>query len=207
MIVVRDREGGGVDVLVVERSAASRFAPGFVVFPGGAVEDGDRELARRRLGSAAELDRACAIRELSEETGLVLGEDGRVRAARGTGLDGSSVRVEALPEIAHWIAPEFLPVRFDARFFAALAARDAEPIPDGVEVRAAWWASPVDVLQAHRAGEAALMWPTLVMVQALGSCHRAREVMRLRVEQAASPAGARPPAAARDAGAEPAVGP
>ncbi len=35
----------GVEVVALKRSSASRFAPGFVVFPGGAVEDRDDALA------------------------------------------------------------------------------------------------------------------------------------------------------------------
>src|SRR6184192_2756413 len=83
VVVVRSVDGGGVEVLVLRRSRSSRFAPGFVVFPGGAVDDGDRELARRWFGSPTELDRACAVRELREEAGLVLGSDGIITAPGG----------------------------------------------------------------------------------------------------------------------------
>ena len=41
-----------------------------------------------------------------------------------------------LPEIAHWIAPEEVPVRFDARYFAVAAPRGLEPAPDGGEAAA-----------------------------------------------------------------------
>ena len=129
MLVVRGAEPGGIEVLILRRSRSSRFAPGFVVFPGGAVDDGDRELARRWFGSPAELDRACAVRELREEVGLVMGSDGTVRAPGGRTGGADPVDARALPEIGHWVAPEFLPVRFDARFFAARAQEGAEPHP------------------------------------------------------------------------------
>ena len=40
-IVVARPGQGGVKVLMLRRSAASRFVPGFLVFPGGAIDPGD----------------------------------------------------------------------------------------------------------------------------------------------------------------------
>ena len=40
-VVARDAEEG-LEVLVLERSAASRFLPGYVAFPGGSTEEGER---------------------------------------------------------------------------------------------------------------------------------------------------------------------
>src|SRR6266571_5289633 len=47
IVLARAAPGHGVEVLVLRRSEASRFAPGFVVFPGGAEDPDDDELARR----------------------------------------------------------------------------------------------------------------------------------------------------------------
>src|SRR4026209_2300403 len=75
--VIAARDGvDGVEVLVLQRSPSSRFLPGYVVFPGGAVDAGDSELARRWFGDAGEAWRAGAIRELAEETGLALTSSG-----------------------------------------------------------------------------------------------------------------------------------
>jgi len=71
VIVARDAPRG-IEVAVLRRSAGTRFAPGFVVFPGGAVELADEPLAGAWFGDEREAPRACAIRELGEETGLVL---------------------------------------------------------------------------------------------------------------------------------------
>src|SRR6266498_468453 len=82
IVVARPGEPHGprVEVLLLRRSARSRFAAGFVVFPGGVVEDGDAELAARWFGSRDELSRACAVRELAEETGLVATAGGLMEA-------------------------------------------------------------------------------------------------------------------------------
>ncbi len=120
VICVREG-GGGPEVLVVERSLESRFLPGYVAFPGGAVEDADAEHAERWFGSAGEAPRAAAIRELLEEVGLVLNADG-LGATEGADplarVHAAPPTTRQLPEMAHWIAPPAVPVRFDARYFA-----------------------------------------------------------------------------------------
>src|SRR3954470_20914585 len=62
----------GFEVLVVERSAASRFLPGYIAFPGGAVDADDEARAERWLGDGSRAPRAAAVRELAEEVGLTL---------------------------------------------------------------------------------------------------------------------------------------
>ena len=185
IVVARPGEPHGprVEVLLLRRSARSRFAAGFVVFPGGVVEDGDSELAARWFGSRDELARACAMRELAEETGLVATAGGVVEA-RGR-LPGDTgfppPEPSSLPEMARWVAPEFLPVRFDARFFALAAPRGLTAHPDGVEVDLAWWAAPEDALESHLRGDGPLLWPTLKTVEALADCASVADVLALRV--------------------------
>jgi 8-oxo-dGTP pyrophosphatase MutT (NUDIX family) len=93
--VIAVREGADApEVLVLERSAASRFLPGYVVFPGGAADDEDAELAVRWFGSPDESARACAVRELAEEAGLLLTRDGIVDG--GEIVDGWWISPRAL---------------------------------------------------------------------------------------------------------------
>jgi 8-oxo-dGTP pyrophosphatase MutT (NUDIX family) len=78
--------GGELEVLMLRRTAAMKFAPGAYVFPGGAVDPADSGPGLawegpdpaefgRRLGASAELARAlvcAAVREMFEEAGLLL---------------------------------------------------------------------------------------------------------------------------------------
>jgi 8-oxo-dGTP pyrophosphatase MutT (NUDIX family) len=78
--------GAGVEVLMLRRVAAMKFAPGAYVFPGGSVDqaDSDPEIGWHgphpaefgaRLGAPAEMARAlvcAAVRETFEESGLLL---------------------------------------------------------------------------------------------------------------------------------------
>jgi 8-oxo-dGTP pyrophosphatase MutT (NUDIX family) len=78
--------GAGIEVLMLRRVAAMKFAPGAYVFPGGSVDPADYEAAvgwhgpdpaefGARLGASAEMARAlvcAAVRETFEEAGVLL---------------------------------------------------------------------------------------------------------------------------------------
>ena len=99
----RAGEGGaaGVEVLMLKRPAAMKFAPGAYVFPGGSVDlaDGEAEIGwhgpsaydfGQRLGATSELARAlvcAAVRETFEEAGLLLAgtPDGELAVPDGPG--------------------------------------------------------------------------------------------------------------------------
>src|SRR3954468_21914798 len=79
-----------VEVLLCRRTPKARFMGGAWVFPGGAVD-------------APEDHRAAAVREVQEETGIVLDDPG------------------ALVPFARWITPPEVTIRFDTYFFLAVA--------------------------------------------------------------------------------------
>jgi len=190
-VVVARPGPSGVEVLVLRRAAASPFGAGYVVFPGGVVDPDDPARAERWFGDARQAARACAVRELAEEASLAV--MGRGVRALASGEDPESAvsadppRAGDMPEMARWLAPEFLAVRFDATFFAAEAPRGVEARPEMVEVDRAWWARPSDVLREFPLWEA-LMWPTYRTLEALAGCATVGDVMALRVEQEAPPA-------------------
>ena len=184
LIVGRDGSGG-LELLVIERSRGSRFLPGYVAFPGGATGAEDEALSRDWFGSPDEVARACAIRELAEETGLVITADGLGPIGGWDPLSPVNVAppaIDQLPEIAHWIAPEEVPVRFDARYFAAGAGDGLQPTPDGSEAAAAWWEAPGSLLAAWEAGDRLLYWPTYVTMRHLAACASVTDLLALRFE-------------------------
>jgi 8-oxo-dGTP pyrophosphatase MutT (NUDIX family) len=184
--LIAGRDGSdGVELLVIERSRSSRFLPGYVAFPGGATDPGDAELAVEWFGTADEVARACAIRELSEETALVLTVDGMGPIGSWDPLSPVGMAPptpEQLPEIAHWVAPEQVPVRFDARYFATEAIDGLEPTADGSEAASAWWASAADLLSDHEAGRRKLYWPTYFTLTYLVGCGSVADLLELRLE-------------------------
>ena len=121
------REAGGhLEVLMGVRSARHRFMPSRLVFPGGRVDTEDRtapilsELhphTRRalELRAAPRLARAiavAAVRELHEETGLLLGR-----------LEADRLQADLAPlrYLCRALTPAMSPVRFNARFLIAPA--------------------------------------------------------------------------------------
>jgi len=102
---------GGVEVLMLRRVAAMKFAPGAYVFPGGSVDPADHGSAvgwhgpdpaefGRWLGASPEMARAlvcAAVRETFEEAGVLLaGAPGGGPLANPTGPpDGSGASWEA----------------------------------------------------------------------------------------------------------------
>jgi 8-oxo-dGTP pyrophosphatase MutT (NUDIX family) len=184
--VIAARPGAdGPEVLVLQRGATSRFLPGYVVFPGGAVDGGDEALAARWFGEATEAARAAGVRELVEETGLALTASGLVDAGSPDSLDPSHASppsVSQLPEVARWVAPDDVPVRFDARYFAVAAPEDLDPAPDGAEAELAWWEGPRSLLAGWAEGDRKLYWPTYVTMLHLAECDTVDEVLSLRFE-------------------------
>ncbi len=139
LILVR-RAPAGPQVLMGQRGGAAAFMPEKFVFPGGAVDPDDRLLegdpdpdpeTARRLAIAADpalvraLPRA-AVRELWEETGLMLGRPDPTAATRavpagwrGFYAAGLVPDVAALRLVFRAVTPPGRPRRFDARFFLA----------------------------------------------------------------------------------------
>jgi 8-oxo-dGTP pyrophosphatase MutT (NUDIX family) len=183
--VIAVREGTGEpEVLVVRRSEASRFLPGYVVFPGGAVDADDARLAAIWFASDDEAARAGALRELAEEAGLVLTAAGLIAARDDEPLTAalaSPPSADQLHELAHWIAPESVPVRFDARYYGVAAPAGLVPVVDGHEAVEAWWASPGDLLEGWEAGRHKLYWPTYFTLTHLARCRDAADLLALRI--------------------------
>ncbi|MEL6169245.1 MAG: NUDIX hydrolase [Pseudomonadota bacterium] len=137
VILVRNAETRPA-VLMGQRGAGAAFMASKTVFPGGAVDPGDRHvtLARPLAGATAEALSAesdvpatalatAAIRELWEETGQVLGRPGTWADAPsdwdGFAATGHQPDASALAFVFRAITPPGRPRRFDARFFIASA--------------------------------------------------------------------------------------
>lgn len=129
--------GEDAHVLMGQRGAKAAFMPDKFVFPGGAVDLTDAEVplarplppaCRARLSqghSTPDALAAAAIRELWEETGLMLGRAGQWDTPpadwQGFAAKGLIPDAQGLRYIFRAITPPGRPRRFDARFFLAHA--------------------------------------------------------------------------------------
>ncbi len=198
-VIVARETAEGLAVFMVRRDAGAVFLPDRYVFPGGAVDPADRELARSRLrGSAGAVDPAYALtaaRETFEEVGLLFADRivafADVVAARRALLAGEStfggvlerlnVAVDAsrLRYFSRWITPkaEFAPRRYDARFFIARSPADQVAEADAAEVHDGRWFAPLDALAAHERGEIGLIFPTIKHLERIAPYRTVDELM------------------------------
>ncbi len=148
VIVLRDRDTDP-RILMGQRGAKAAFMPNKVVFPGGAVDAGDADIAlatrisefcaeRLREDSEADITHAlsvAAIRELWEETGLILGRQGTWAQTptpdwESFAATGHVPTADALQFVFRAITPPGRPRRFDARFFLLDADEIATDLDD-----------------------------------------------------------------------------
>jgi 8-oxo-dGTP pyrophosphatase MutT (NUDIX family) len=154
----------GLEVLLAQRNPQARFMGGAWVFPGGAVsgEDGEGEAGRK----------TAAIRELQEETGVVIPDPA------------------ALVAFSRWITPAVVKIRYDTWFYLAMAPDGMKPRVDGREMVDARWFAPEDALAAARAGEIMLVFPTIKHLEQLSSFASAQALIehaRTRVVRPVQP--------------------
>jgi 8-oxo-dGTP pyrophosphatase MutT (NUDIX family) len=198
VIVARDTSEG-LQVFMVRRNAGAAFLPDRYVFPGGRVDDADRDEASRRIhGSAGEVDAAYAMtaaRETFEEVGLlfagsavdagVLGELRREmhagRLAFGAVLErlGTAIDASKLRYFSRWVTPkaEFATRRFDTRFFVARAPEDQVAEADATEVSDGRWFAPSEALAAHARGEINLIFPTIKHLERIAPYRTVEELL------------------------------
>jgi 8-oxo-dGTP pyrophosphatase MutT (NUDIX family) len=157
--VILLRRGGrhrsaGLEVLLGKRTAQARFMANVWVFPGGALDSisGVEEPDERDY-------RAAALRELQEEVGVAIDD------------------ADGLVPFSRWITPMEVKVRFDTRFYLAVAPPHCAPEPDGSEIVDVAWVAPMEALRRHRAGEMLLVFPTIKQLEALDEFTSADEAL------------------------------
>ncbi len=175
-LVVWHDSAGGPEILVVERSARMAFAAGAIVFPGGRIDEADRQLAAA-LGRPDDAAKVTAVRETIEETGVgpavvgsidpALGLELQAALHQGTDfaamLDAHGLRLDldSLTPFARWMPAFKQPRKFDTLFFLVPAPSGVWlPHPQEGECVAAEWAGPVELLDRIGRGEASAIFPT-----------------------------------------------
>jgi 8-oxo-dGTP pyrophosphatase MutT (NUDIX family) len=150
-----------LEVLLVQRNPASRFMGGAWVFPGGAVDaaDGEGEHALRAAG----------VRELAEEAGIALADPA------------------ALVPFSRWITPKAVKIRYDTWFFLSPVPDETAPRIDGGECVDWRWSAPQDALDAHRAGELMLVFPTVKHLEQLAAFRHADALVAHARERTVEP--------------------
>jgi len=210
VLALRDT-GDGPQVFMVRRDSRLGFLGGAHVFPGGALDERDCEAAATDvlcgIEGVGELARVhsdparargllmAAVRELFEESGILLARDashqgndwidldqagprserlkaGRAELSSRGGDFAAMIRAEALRVdvsglrfFAHWITPEREKKRFDTRFFLARAPEHQSARHCEVESSAGEWITPRLALSRYRQREIELVPPTIASLE------------------------------------------
>ena len=172
VILVRERDGGAPELLMVVRAVDMAFAGGAWVFPGGRIDDADRRIDDSDGGA-----RVAAVREALEETAIPVGlspipspqlsAELQAQLLGGSELDqllspnGLELDLDALIPFARWVPKFHAKRRFDTLFFVARAP-DGDWIPNTVESECtgAHWVTAAEALERDRSGEIQLIFPT-----------------------------------------------
>ncbi len=186
-VLIARPAGQGFEIFVQLRPKTMRFAPGMAVFPGGAVEDQDWDVAQDEgcaasdeivarqfevsVAQAAALRRA-AVREVAEESGIQLDSSG-----------------SKLVPWANWVTPRNAPKRFDTFFYVAVLGGCSGGDANGDECDVpAWgssltsestvslWSTPQDLLAEFAAGKMPMMAPTWAEIRRLAQYETLEEL-------------------------------
>jgi 8-oxo-dGTP pyrophosphatase MutT (NUDIX family) len=173
--LLRDGDDG-MEVMMGRRSATARFMANAWVFPGGRVDEADRERAERLVqGDNAPSQRPwilAALRETVEEAGVWLTDPPRSEALGDRDVyealeAAGETFVADVHYFANWVTPADLPIRYDARFFATVLTADICPVPDNEEIVEIKWVRPRDVILRAAEGAWIVPFPTHVTLEQL----------------------------------------
>lgn len=189
VLVLRDSP---LTVLMIRRHARSSFVPDAWVFPGGAVDPLDHEVAAE-IATPSTLDvmRVAAARETLEESGIWLGQplDDAEPLRHGL-LDGAitlrdvirraPIELDDLVWTSRWITPIGIPKRFDTWFFLAAAPSGGVATAEHHEAVEVTWITPADALTQHAAGTFPMVFPTIKNLEAIAAAPSVAELLDSR---------------------------
>src|SRR3954453_11089676 len=108
---------------------------------------------------AGEDHRVAGVREVEEEAGVVIPDPA------------------SLVEFSRWITPKQVKIRFDTRFFLALAPDGAQPRPDGAATVDHGWFTPQGALEAYGREKISLVFPTIKTLEQLAPFESAARLL------------------------------
>jgi 8-oxo-dGTP pyrophosphatase MutT (NUDIX family) len=210
------------EMLMVKRRAGDAFGDSYA-FPGGVVDEDEsvaRNFCRGITAGAANvmlgiqdggLDYYSAgIRELFEETGVLLAQDQTGKWACDESLSTEfrtlvdkgllpwpeflkqrSLRMvcDSLHYFAHWETPFDLPKRWTTRFFAAQLPTGQDACHDGTETTDSRWMSAVELLSEEANGQIAVPYPTIRTLEKLQHFNSIDALLAWTLEQQAAGIG------------------
>lgn len=193
-VVLLAESGAGLETFLVRRHGKAAFG-GMWAFPGGVLEANDARVYRACQGlSEADANRlldapnglmyySAAIRELFEETGVLLGSHAASQSDLSLHRDAlnagtlawedfvaeTACRLDAgaLHYMSFWITPKGVGRRFATRFFVAAFPEGQTAVHCGGELTDSTWHTPAAALELNRGGELPMIPATVRTIEFL----------------------------------------
>lgn len=218
VILLRTGQPEGFEVLLTRRPPSMPFLGGMYCFPGGALRDEDcsEALLRRVRGLTPRQARdivgayftprravglwAAAIRELFEETGILLVSKENGAPLKPGALELGAMHAALLAKalsfhellennqlvcnadrlhyFSHWQTPPEVATRFDTRFFLGSLPEGQTPFEASPEVVHSLWLSPDRALQMFDKSELPMIFPTFASLRTLADFETLDSVLR-----------------------------
>ena len=155
-MLARDTDEG-IEVLLLKRNKALKFAAGLWVFPGGKVEPDEIERGKDDIEAA----KLAVVRETKEEANV-------------------DIDINSLILFSHWTTPVIEPRRYSTWFFFAdVSGQDLTVQIDDSEIKKHGWINPQKALDKVQAGDLAMMPPTYISLQRIRKCRTVAETSTL----------------------------
>jgi endoribonuclease LACTB2 len=184
------REPDDPKVFWVKRARTLAFMGGFYAFPGGQMDAADAETPLQNCApvetdSKAAALRVCAIREIFEETGVLLAHgaerlnsqqlavlrqehsEDRISFKDLLAREGLTLDAALLVEAPRWVTPPQMARRYDTRFYVAWLPEGQEPEVIPGELESGEWLRPQEAVQRWTEGGCLIVTPILTALQAL----------------------------------------
>ncbi|MBN1472041.1 MAG: NUDIX hydrolase [Syntrophaceae bacterium] len=91
--------------------------------------------------------------------------DGKIHFPQVLAAEELFLPLDRLHYFSHWITPEFLPLRYDVRFFVTLMPPDQEVIHDGVELTGHVWIRPAEAIRQYEKGRLDMVLPQIMTLE------------------------------------------
>lgn len=102
---------------------------------------------------------------------------GEIKFSQVLEAEGLVLPGDCLHYYSHWITPEFLPQRYDVRFFVTKVPDAQTAVCDGVELTAHSWLTPSAALKDYEAGRIGMVLPQIITLQELARLKTVEDVI------------------------------
>jgi 8-oxo-dGTP pyrophosphatase MutT (NUDIX family) len=191
-----DEPAARTEVFLLRRNRSAGFVPGAWVFAGGRVDAADADVASWSGDTVPSTPSpgfwAAAVREMFEETGVLLARYGSGEFVPDASSDDvaswrerlledectladvlaaldARIAADRIVHFAHWITPVDEPRRYDTHFFLGAMPESGIAAADPREMSDAAWISPADALDRFARGGLPMVFPTVRTLETLAA--------------------------------------